>query len=188
TNPGYWRREVGVVIDNLTLGTEFLQEAIKAALAALIAVGALIYARYRRFKIVIPLMLTMLCEVTITLGFSSIIPASLLTLGLPEIGGLIAVVGTGVDHQIIITDEVLSGGTSRGGRLPIDRRTKRAFSIIFAAAATTIAAMVALATVGLGAMRGFAIITMIGVGISVLITRPAYARIIGTLLEREQTK
>ncbi|MBS3815177.1 MAG: hypothetical protein KGY45_01290 [Hadesarchaea archaeon] len=168
------------------LGEEFIKQALRAGLAAFIAVGALVFIRYRRLKIVIPLMLTMLCEVGITLGFSSIIPASLLTLGLPEIGGIIAVVGTGVDHQIIITDEVMSGGASRGGRLPIERRTKRAFSIIFAAAATTFAAMIALATVGLGAMRGFAIVSMIGVGISVLITRPAYAKIIGALLEREQ--
>ncbi len=75
---------------------------------------------------------------------------------------------------------------SEKGKLPIDRRTGRAFSVIFAAAATTIAAMVALAAFGFGAMRGFAIITLFGVLISVLITRPAYARIIGTLLEREQ--
>lgn len=166
------------------LGRKFLQEALKAGAAALVAVGALVFFRYRRLKIALPLILTMLCEVLITLGFSSMIPQDLMTIGLPEIGGLIAVVGTGVDHQIIITDEFTRGKSSRG-RIPLERRTSRAFSIIFAAAATTIVAMFALALLGFGAMRGFAIITTIGVLISVLITRPAYARIIGILLAGE---
>lgn len=164
------------------LGKRFLWEAAKAGGVAFLAVGALVYLRYRRFKIAVPLMLTMGCEVIITLGVASAIP--MITFGIPEIGGLIAVVGTGVDHQIIISDEVLAG-VSPSGRIPIKRRVGRAFSIIFAAAATTIAAMVMLATLGFGAMRGFAIITMIGIGVSILITRPAYAQIIGALLVRE---
>lgn len=167
------------------LGRGFLWEALQAGLAAFIAVGALVYIRYRRLRIAIPLMLTMLCEVVITLGFSSALPDSVMSIGLPEIGGLIAVVGTGVDHQIIITDEILGGKSPGSGRMPVERRTGKAFSIIFAAAATTIAAMVALAGLGFGAMRGFAIIAIIGCLISVLITRPAYARIVGTLLLRE---
>lgn len=184
---------VSVSIQSIThlnprLGNQALEEVFKAGIAAFIAVGLLIFFRYRRLKIVIPLMITMLCEVGITLGFSSIFPERLLTLGLPELGGLIAVIGTGVDHQIIIADELLGKKISETGKLPIDRRTKRAFSVIFAAAATTVAAMIALAYVGLGAMRGFAIITIVGVAISVLITRPAYARIVGTLLEREQAR
>lgn len=183
--PAEVKIESGEEIDP-RLGAGFLSEALRAGIIALIVVGAIIYIRYRKFKIAIPIMFTLLCEVTITLGISSILPETLLTMGIAEIGGLIAVIGFGVDHQIMITDEVLHGGSLRsGGRLPLDRRTKRAYSIIFAAVATTIAAMAALATVGLGAMRGFAIITIIGVSISVLITRPAYAAIIGALLERE---
>jgi len=165
-----------------TLGERFLQEAARAGGVAFLAVGALVYLRYRRFKIAVPLMMTMACEVTIILGLASAIPV--ITFGLPEIGGLIAVVGTGVDHQIIISDEVLAG-VSPSGRLPIKRRVGRAFSIIFAAAATTIMAMLMLFYFGFPAMRGFAIITIIGVLISILITRPAYARIIGALLVEE---
>ena len=164
------------------LGRGFLREAAKAGAVAFLAVGLLVYVRYRRLKIAVPIMITMACELIITLGIASVIPS--MTFGLPEIGGLIAVIGTGVDHQIIITDEVLAG-MSPEGKLPIKRRVGRAFSIIFAAAATTIAAMFMLATLGFGAMRGFAIITILGVLISVLITRPAYAQIIGTLLTRE---
>lgn len=168
------------------LSSGFVREAAIAAIVAFIAVGVLVFSFYRKIKIVIPLLLTMTCEVVITLGAASAVPDGLMSIGLPGLGGLIAVVGTGVDHQIIITDEVLGEKFSQSGKLPIDRRTGRAFSVIFSAAATTIAAMIALAAFGFGAMRGFAIVTLFGVLISVLITRPAYARIIGTLLEREQ--
>lgn len=168
------------------LSQAFLKEVAIAGGAAFLLVGILVYFFFRRFKIAIPLLLTMASEVIITLGASSAIPDGLMSIGLPGIGGLIAVVGTGVDHQIIITDEVIGKKFSTSGKLPIDRRTGRAFSIILAAAATTIAAMFALAVFGFGRMRGFAIVTLLGVLVSVLITRPAYAKIIGTLLEREQ--
>ncbi len=167
------------------LGEQFLEEAAVAALIAFLAVAGLVYTRYRRLKIVVPLMMTMVCEVIIILGIASSVP--FITFGLAEIGGLIAVVGTGVDHQIIISDEVLAGA-SAAGRAPVNRRVGRAFTVIFAAAATTIAAMVMLATLGFGTMRGFALITMMGVLVSVLITRPAYARIIGVLIGRETQK
>lgn len=170
------------------LSEGFLREAAYAGLIAFIVVGILVYIFYRRLKIAIPLLSTMVCEVVITLGLASAIPDSLMSIGLPGLGGLIAVIGTGVDHQIIIADEVLGEKFSEGGRLPIDRRTGKAFAVIFSAAATTVAAMIALAYFGFGAMRGFAVVTLVGVLISVLITRPAYAKIIGNLLEREKNK
>jgi len=67
-------------------------------------------------------------------------------------------------------------------------RVSRAFAIIFVAVATTIAAMVSLAWLGFGAMRGFALITITGVLIAVLVTRPAYARIVSAIVMRVQPK
>lgn len=164
-------------------GRGFLREVIMAGLVALVAVGTLIYLRYRRLKIVLPLMMTMICEVIIILGVASIIGWSI---GVPEIGGIIAVVGTGADHQIIITDEVLRGAAPSAQKVvSLKRRVGLAFSVIFVAAATTLAAMASLAYVGFGIMRGFAIVTIIGLLASVLVTRPVYARIISTLLAKE---
>jgi len=100
------------------------------------------------------------------------------TIDLPAIGGIIAAIGTGVDHQIIIADETLS---SRGGDkrdYTVKEKIKRAFFIIFGAAATTIAAMIPLMSIGIGFVRGFAITTIVGVLAGILVTRPAYARII----------
>ncbi len=101
------------------------------------------------------------------------------TIDLPAIGGIIAAIGTGVDHQIIITDETRAGEKAEDRKLYLLRdKIKRAFFIIFGAAATTIAAMLPLMFLGIGLVRGFAITTVIGVLVGILITRPAYARII----------
>ncbi|MFP4006338.1 MAG: MMPL family transporter, partial [Candidatus Hadarchaeia archaeon] len=167
------------------LSEDFVREAAIAGAVAFLIVAILVYSFYKRLKIVLPLLLTMASEVIITFGVASALPSGIMSIELHGIAGLIAVVGTGVDHQIIITDEILGEKFSESERLPIDRRTGKAFSIIFAAAATTIAAMIALALFGFGAMRGFALITLFGVLVSILITRPAYAKIVGTLLERE---
>ena len=90
-----------------------------------------------------------------------------------------ASVGTGVDHQIVITDEVLSGEkeTSHNWK----EKMNRAFFIIMAAYFTIIVAMLPLWVMGAGLLKGFAIITIIGVSIGVFITRPAYAKIIEEL-------
>ena len=106
------------------------------------------------------------------------------TIDLPAIGGIIAAIGTGMDHQIIIADETLRGRKlSLKIPMSIKDKIKRAFFIIFGAAATTVAAMVPLMFLGVGLVRGFAITTIVGVLVGVLITRPAYARIIQALTE-----
>jgi preprotein translocase subunit SecD len=165
------------------LGKQFLTQALIALSVAIVGVGLLVYFRYRHLKISGAIMGTMLSELVITLGMASIFKWSI---GLPEIGGLIAIVGSGVDHQIIITDEVLRGIEQHAHRVGFGARIGRAFSIIFAAAATVIAAMVALAAIGFGVMRGFALITIAGVLLAVILTRPVYARVLSFIMESEK--
>lgn len=99
------------------------------------------------------------------------------TIDLPAIGGMIAALGTGVDQQIIIADESIRGGRERAA-LTLKEKIKRAFFIVFCAAATTIGAMLPLMFLGIGLVKGFAITTIVGVLVGVLIARPAYARIV----------
>jgi preprotein translocase subunit SecD len=61
-------------------------------------------------------------------------------------------------------------------------RFRKAFWVIGAAAATTIIAMSPLAVLGLGDLQGFAIFTILGVLVGVLLTRPAYGDILRELL------
>ncbi len=102
------------------------------------------------------------------------------TLDLAAIAGIIAAVGTGVDDQIVMLDE----GRKKELRDLWDR-IKRAFFIIFTAAASTIGAMLPLMFVGAGALRGFAITTIVGILIGVFVTRPAFAEILVRLKENE---
>lgn len=99
------------------------------------------------------------------------------TIDLASIGGIIAAIGTSVDHQVIIADETLMK-TDERRVYTVKDRIKRAFFIIFSSASTVIAAMIPLMSIGVGLIRGFAITTIVGVLVGILVTRPAYAAIV----------
>jgi preprotein translocase subunit SecD len=159
------------------LGEKFFNTAITAILIAIAAVGAILFVRYRKLKIALPILLTGLSEVVIILGVAAAIKWNL---DLAALAGILAAVGTGVDSQIVITDEVLSGGKTIA---TWKERIGRAFFIIFGSYATVVAAMMPLWFMGAGLLKGFAIVTILGVSIGVFITRPAYAKIIEVLLK-----
>ncbi|NYT06617.1 MAG: preprotein translocase subunit SecD, partial [Methanomicrobiales archaeon] len=104
-------------------------------------------------------------------------------LDLASIAGLIAVLGTGIDQLVVITDEVLHEGRVPSPNLYL-KRLARALGIIMVAATTTFIAMLPLALMDLSTLKGFAIVTILGVLIGVLITRPAYGKIIMGILSR----
>ncbi|MFH1294819.1 MAG: hypothetical protein ABIH90_02660 [Candidatus Aenigmatarchaeota archaeon] len=104
------------------------------------------------------------------------------TIDLSAIAGIIAAIGTGMDHQIVIADETLRGGRGKHKIFSVKEQIKMAFFIIFGAAATTIAAMLPLVVFGIGMVRGFAITTIVGVLVGVMVTRPTYAKIVEILL------
>ena len=159
------------------LGVKFKNGAAIAGLLALISVTLVVFLRYREKKIVFPMFFALLSEVILILGFAAVINWEM---DLPSIAGIIAVIGTGVDQLVIITDEVLSGGRSSASMYR--KRISFAFGIIFVSATTTIVAMLALAFMALGTLRGFAIVTIVGLFFGILITRPAYARVIEKIL------
>jgi preprotein translocase subunit SecD len=159
------------------LGEEFERNAILAGLMGIIAVALVIFVRYRDTRIVLPIIATGLSEVIIILGIASIIRWNI---DLPAIAGIIAAVGTGVDDQILITDEVFMEKEKS-----LRHRMKSAFFIIMAAWMTTVAAMFPLFSIGLQILRGFALTTIIGVTIGVAITRPAYASLIRNIIGGE---
>ncbi|MFP4632273.1 MAG: hypothetical protein ACLFMT_02420 [Halobacteriales archaeon] len=159
-------------------GEQFKEYSLLIAFFAVLAVGATIYNRYRDLRIAVPTMLTGVAEVFILLGFSA---AFNFNIDLSYIAGLIAVVGTGVDDLIIIADEVQERGEI-GSSEVYRKRLKRAFIVIGMAATTTIGAMLPLLYVGLGRISGFATVTIVGVLVGVLITRPAYGSLLRELL------
>ena len=163
------------------LGENFLQDAALTGFVALLIVALVLFLRYRVLKLAVPIVFIGLSEVIITVALASLI--SKFDLG--AVAGILAAVGTGVDHQIIITDELRRGEDDSGGSLIA--KTKRAFFIIVAASTTTIATMLPIILIGfgLGRLVGFAITTTTGVLVGVLITRPAFGEIAKILLEKE---
>jgi len=172
---------VGKSFISPTLGSEFIRQVLIAGLAALIAVAAIVFIRYRKLMISIPIICISFSEIILILGVASVIHW---TIDLAAMAGIIAAIGTGVDHQIVITDESLmeKGGEKRR-RKSIKKRVAQAFFIIFTSAFTTIGAMAPLAYLSLGMLRGFAVTTIIGLLIGILITRPAYGNIAKIILK-----
>jgi preprotein translocase subunit SecD len=169
-----------IKIDTISpaLGQEFLKNALFMGFIVLIAVISVIFIVYRKIQIVIPIAITMASELVLLLGFAA---AFGWNLDMASIAGIIIVIGTGVDHLIIITDETMKKTEEVLSWL---QKIKRAFSIIFIAGLTTLGAMIPLMFAGAGLLKGFAITTMVGMGIGILIARPAYSAMIEVLLNK----
>jgi len=159
-------------------GESFKQNSLITGLIAVLAVSGVVFLRYREVRVAAPMIVTALSEVVILLGFAAAIGYPL---NLSVIAGFIAVIGTGVDDLIIIADEVMAQGEVRSRKV-FQSRFRKAFWVIGAAAATTIIAMSPLAVLSLGDLQGFAIFTILGVLVGVLLTRPAYGDILRALL------
>jgi preprotein translocase subunit SecD len=121
-----------------SLGIGFLNNAILAGLVALIGVVIVVTVRYRKPKIVVPMIAISSSEVLIILGVASLIGW---TIDLPAIAGIIASIGTGIDSQIMIIDQALRG---EDRTMTLKEKMKRAFFVIFGAGGTVIAAMIPL--------------------------------------------
>ncbi len=155
------------------LGEEFIKNALLVGVVAILAVAVTVFIRYRRLVVSIPMIINMTSEAIIILGVAALIGWNL---DLAAIAGIIIAIGTGVDHQIVIADETLTG--KRAQYANWKDKLKKAFFIIFAAYFTTVVAMIPLWFAGAGLLKGFALTTILGVSIGVLITRPAFATII----------
>jgi len=158
-----------------TQGLDFLFKAAITGFIVLCVVSIIIFFRYRMPKLSLAIIFTALVEAFITTTLTSSLGG---TIDLAAIAGIIAAVGTGVDDQIVITDELLRGG---GGheRTSLLRRVRNAFFIVIAAAATTLATMLPIILFGSIMVRliGFAVAITIGVIVGVFVTRPAYGEI-----------
>ncbi len=163
------------------LGSSFISNAILIGLLSILAVTVVLIVRYRKPIIAIPIVVTMMSEVFIILGFAAWVGWNL---DLASIAAIIIAIGSGVDDQIIIIDETIHSGKRNIGR-SWKERISQAFFIIFASYFTLVAAMIPLWFAGAGLLRGFAITTIVGVTAGVLITRPAFAVITEILLKKE---
>ena len=158
------------------LGTEFIYLILLAGASAILAVGIIVFARYRKIKASLALLFTSFSEVLIILGFAALVGWNL---DLPSIAGILATIGTGVDQQIVIVDEARKGKT-----LSMKERMKKALFIIVSAYFTALVAMIPLFWAGAGLFKGFAFTTIIGITAGVLISRPAFSDMIQSIEDK----
>ncbi len=162
------------------LGEEFVRNALFVGLVSILTVSIIVFIRYRRLMVSIPIVFVSISEIVMMLGVASLIGWNL---DLAAIAGIIIAVGTGVDDQIVIIDEALRGEKETSRITNWKQRIKDAFFIVMGAYLTITFAMVPLLFAGAGLLKGFAITTLIGISIGVFITRPAYAQVIEILLK-----
>jgi len=155
------------------LGDQFVFLILLAGASAILLVGIIVLARYRKFKISFALLLTSFSELAIILGIASLIGWNL---DLASIAGILATVGTGVDQQIVILDEARTGKETS-----IKRRMKMALFVVMTAYLTSLVSLLPLYWAGAGLFKGFAFTTIIGITAGVFITRPAFADIIKSM-------
>jgi preprotein translocase subunit SecD len=157
------------------LGNDFSYYLLFAGGLSMAAVALIIFARYRRLKAALALLFTSFSEIVIILGIAALIKWNL---DLPSIAGILATIGTGVDQQIIILDEARSGVS-----ISIKEKLKRALFVVVSAYFTAVVSLLPLYWAVAGLFKGFAITTLIGITVGVLLTRPAFSDIIGKLEE-----
>ena len=155
------------------LGQTFIKYLFLAGFLSLLAVALIVFIRYRNFKSSLAILFTSFSEVLIILGVAALIKWNL---DLASIAGILIVIGTGVDQQIIMMDESRSSKSAG-----IVEKIKRALFIIVGAYFTSLASLIPLYWAGAGLLRGFAVTTIIGITTGVLITRPAFAEILKRL-------
>ncbi|MFH0817113.1 MAG: hypothetical protein V1909_00590 [Candidatus Micrarchaeota archaeon] len=160
------------------LGAEFLRYSLIGLACALVAVVLLVVIRYRHPKLILPILLISMAELVIL----ACIMGSVGTIDLSAMAGIIAAIGTSVDAQIIVTDEL----TKRTAHDTTKRKLEKAFSIITTNAMIAIVAMVPLLFSGLIETIGFATTLTMGYALGVFITRPAYGVIAGRILEIDE--
>ncbi|MFH1750436.1 MAG: hypothetical protein ABH863_02035 [Candidatus Micrarchaeota archaeon] len=158
------------------LGEQFLTYSYLGMLLAILTVSGIILLKYKRAVLVVPIVLISVLEIFLTTTVIGVFG----TLDLSAVAALIALIGTGVNDQIIITDEILKRSKSDQEQSVrnIRERIAKAFYIIFAVAGAILAVMLPLFLSGIVEVMGFALSTIVGVIIGVGITRPAFGDIV----------
>jgi preprotein translocase subunit SecD len=167
-----------------SLGTEFLRYSMIGLVLAITAVSLVIVARYRKFKLIVPIVVTNVVEIIVLAA----VVGTIGTIELSAMAGIITLIGMGVNDQIIVVEELLGKRSPEemeeaASKRGTAERIKRAFYVIFIVAGVATASMLPLLLSGMVEATGFAMSTILGVFIGVFITRPAFGVVAGELFK-----
>jgi preprotein translocase subunit SecD len=162
------------------LGEKFINNSLLVGILAIFGVALVIFIRYKKVSISVPVIFFMFSEIVLLLGFAALIGWNL---DMSAIAGIIIAIGSGVNHAIIIIDELLAGALGQYQQINWKQKIKNAFFIVFSSYSTVVVAMLPLYYAGAGMLKGFAITTILGLSFGVLVTRPAFAAIVEIFLK-----
>ncbi|MEM3609593.1 MAG: hypothetical protein QW076_01635 [Candidatus Anstonellales archaeon] len=156
------------------LGQRFLEYSLIALALAIFFISFVVAVRYRKITIIVPVLLISICEIIILVAI-----LGTFTIDLATIAGIIAAIGVSVDAQIVITDELLKKVQNR----TIEEKLKRAYEIITINVVVAVSTMLPLLFSGITEIIGFAVATILGSLLGILLSRPAYSQIAKYLVE-----
>ncbi len=165
--------ELGSIITvPASLGSEFLKYSVIGMMVAGLTVLLFIAFRYRHPEHILPLVFVAGTQLTILVCFM----AAVGTLDLATIAGLFGTLGTSVDYQIVITDEILGRGA--GGKDEAKRRLDKAKYILTRDVGVLTVVMLPLMFSNIVEVIGFATTTLLGSLLGVGITTLVYNAVI----------
>ena len=155
------------IVEERTIGPSLGQQNIDSGMRAMaLGMGVLVLFMalyYRKFGLVANAALCF--NVVLLVGIMSLIPGATMTL--PGIAGIVLTLGMAVDANVLIFERIRE--ELRLGRSPqqaIHLGYERAFSTIADSNVSTLITAFILFSVGSGAVRGFALVLMIGIASS----------------------
>ena len=151
-----------------SLGGEFLQDSAIGMIIAAIVVFLVIAFRYKAIKHLAPMIFIAASQMIILVCFM----AAVGTLDLPTIAGLFGSMGTSVDYQIVMTDELI--GKEGGGKDEAKRRLDRAGYIVTRDVGILTLVMLPLMFSNIVSIIGFVTATLLGSVLGITITLLTY--------------
>lgn len=172
------------------LGQSFLNNIFLMGILAVIIVAVVIFVRFRTMPLAVPVFATVLAETIILLGILSL-PIIRQPFDLAALAGLVAALGSGVNAEIVIVDELVS--RTKRKTMSLFQRVKAGLFIITTSAITVIGVMGPIVLFsrsmpGLSSLYGFAIVAILGAIIGVVITRPAFTKIVEAVVAKKEAK
>lgn len=152
------------IVEERTIGPSLGQQNIDSGMNAMICGLALVLVfmaiYYNVFGIIADIALV--GNLVLLVGAMSMIPGAVMTL--PGIAGIVLTLGMAIDANVLIYERIreeLNAGV--GAQQAIDLGYSRAFVTILDSNLTTLATALVLFAVGTGAVKGFALVLMIGI-------------------------
>lgn len=146
-----------------SLGQENIDNSLRAMLYGFTALGVFMVIYYKAFGLVANLAL--LFNLVLVVGVMSMVPGATMTL--PGMAGIVLTIGMAVDANVLIYERIREElRQGRSVQVAINEGYDRAFSTIADSNITSFITALILFMVGTGAVKGFALVLMIGLASS----------------------